>query len=123
MKLYLYALTKNRDRKQAVIDVEERPGVYNSTDGIHFGPFHNFLPKSEIGTVFRQNHTGLRDTLYSVYLLEDDKVKAMSLLKNAAQEDLHKIERLLEEQQTAIDSICGPVDEIIDATEKQAMLM
>lgn len=123
MKLYMYAIVKTQNEEEhdefckvmATTEIKEYPGAYeNIGDKFFINPWDNILPKDCIGKVFNKNDYVGTNIVYSVYLLEDDKIKAMSLIKDAAQKDLNNICKQLEKQHNIIGTICGPVNDIKD---------
>lgn len=121
MKIYRYTVlseqydTENKldnfFRVYSSTDVEERNATYKNIGDKKFLPyFGDFIFKEHIGKVFKKS---IRSKVtYSVFLLEDDKVKAMSLLKEAAKKDLDELYKQVERQQLILATICSPVNEI-----------
>lgn len=119
MKLYMYAVVNTHNDElctiKTVTEVKEYPGTYENVEDKHFySPWDNYLPKDCIGRVFRHNEYVYTNILYGIYLLEDDRTKAMSLIKEVAQKDFNDIKKQLEVQQNIIGTICGSANEIIE---------
>ena len=119
MKLYGYAIlkiyNKNNDcniRKIAFsYSVKETPGAYTNADAKKFySPWDNYFPKDEIGKVQKDVYgTNMK---YLVYLLEDDKSKAMSLIKSAIQIEIDELDKQMALKQELLGVTCGSVSEI-----------
>lgn len=118
MKIYGFALVKNEkdggfdfSRVSFAQEVKEYPGTYENVEKNRFHTsWDNFLPKSQIGKV--QNHVCGTNIERIVYLLEDDAVKAMSLIKESLQSELDELYRQASVKRDMIGVVCGPVREI-----------
>lgn len=119
MKLYGYAVVKCRDNTDNnglhkisfSREVKENPGTYeNIGENTFYSNWDDFLPKSEIAKV--QKNVYGTNIKYLVYLLEDDKVKAMSLIKQTIQNEIDELYKQINCKQEFLGIACGSTCEI-----------
>lgn len=119
MKLYGYAIVKFHDKDDGYSlhkvhftqEVEEYPGCYTNAEEKYFpSDWDNFFPKDEIEKV--QKDVYGTNIIYLVYLLEDDNVKAMSLIKQAIQEEIDELQKKINYKQELLGVTCGSICEI-----------
>lgn len=120
MKLYGYAIVKYRNDDDSCIfyrisftqEVKEYPGGYENAEPLKtfYSNWDNFLPKSELGKV--QKDIYCTNIKYLIYLLEDDKVKAMSLIKQYIQKEIDELNKKINNKQELLGVTCGPINEI-----------
>lgn len=119
MKLYGYAVLKKYDEDNGynIIrvafsqEVIEHKGIYeNSEEKTFYSKWDNFLPKSQIEKVqYGISHTNIE---YLVYLLEDNKSKAMLLIKEAIQKEINELNIQINSKQELLGVTCDSVYEI-----------
>ena len=110
MKLYGYAITAPYDGKPHKVsftqEVEYDSGIYrNAEDKTFYSPWDNRFFKDAIGKV-QKNIYGTVIT-HLVYLLEDDKAKAMSLLKQSIQEEIDNLHEQVNLKNEVLGVVCG----------------
>lgn len=118
MKLYGYAILKSNSDNNYHIrsisfsqEVKEYPGGYeNAEEKPFYSPWDNWFPKDEIGKV--QKDVYMTNIQYLVYLLEDDKSKAMSLIKQDIQKEIDELNQKINFKRELLGITCGPACEI-----------
>lgn len=120
MKLYGYAVLKisDKDNNYSIHrvsfsqEVKEYPGAYeNAEEKTFYGSCDNLFSKDEIEKVQTDMQYGT-NIKYLVYLLEDDKSKAMSLIKQAIQKEIDELNKEINYKQELLGIACGSVYEI-----------
>ena len=120
MKLYGYAIVNCRNNDDVYVlrrvaisqEVKEHPGAYTNAEPLKtfYSKWDNMLPKSQIEKVLTDIYcTNIK---YLVYLLEDDKVKAMSIIKQYLQNEIDMLKKQINYKQELLGVACGSVSEI-----------